>query len=312
MIPTTRGATSPDDLGFTLMHEHLAIFSVGLPTAFPFLYDRSAIVDKCVADLEAAKSAGVQTIVDVSTADLGRDPELVAEAAERAQMNVVLATGIYCIAPSRHAPRYFVTLGRTPDDAAEVFVREIEEGIGATGIRAGIIKVASHDSVTQEQEVILRGAARAAKATGVPITTHTLATARTGLRQIEVLGEEGVDLSRVAIGHSITTDIEYLRQLYAAGCYVSWDSYLYLDIMPVPMRATATQTLFQLIEEGYAERTVLGHDYYSYADWLERPDEDWTYVSRVVLPTLRSLGASDKAIQQMTVEAPARLLTRVQ
>src|SRR6266487_6355876 len=147
------------------------------------------VLSHSVEDLRAAKEAGIGTIVDVTTPDLGRDPRLVAEAAAIAGINVILCTGIWL-----DVPRYFQI--RSADHAAELFAREIEVGIADTGVRAGIIKVASNEEVTGPQETILRGAARAARATGVAVSTHTLASARTGLRQLDILDEEGLDLGR--------------------------------------------------------------------------------------------------------------------
>lgn len=309
MIPTTSGWVQADELGFTLMHEHVAVFSPGIVQAFPFLFDQAAIIRKCTADLAAAKLAGVDTIVDCTTADLGRDPELILEAARAANIRVVLATGIH-----RAPPPYFrpasdrQSTNRGADDAANVFIHEIEQGVGTSRIPAGIIKVASHEYITPEQEIILRGAARASLATGVPITTHTYAPARTGLLQIAILRDEGVPLERVAIGHSITHDFKYLGELYEAGCFVSWDSYLYTAVLPPDRRDAATEALHRLLVQGHSEKTVLGHDFYSYSDYLLPQDEDMTYIPRVVLPRLRQLGSHEHDLKMITSGAPARLL----
>src|SRR5450755_485435 len=95
LVSTSRGPVDVSQLGFTLMHEHVAIFSPGLPAAFPHLYDRDAILKASIACLADARSAGIDTIVDVTTIDLGRDAALVAQAADAADINVVLATGIW-------------------------------------------------------------------------------------------------------------------------------------------------------------------------------------------------------------------------
>lgn len=312
MIPTTGGPISTADLGFTLMHEHVFVPSPGGPEAFPWLYNRSEIIRKCVRDLKAAKEAGVDSILDVTTPDLGRDPALIAEAAQQAGINVILCTGIYRNPPYYFQPKVSVQArGRSPDEIAEVFVREIEEGIGSTDIRAGVIKVASHEDVTAAQELVLRGAARAANATGVPITTHTLATARVGLKQLDILEEEGVDLTRVLIGHSITSDMQYLHEIILRGANLSWDSYLYFAVLPPAERDNATGVLHELLAEGYGRQIVIGHDYYCWCDYLEYPDRDMTYISNEVIPRLLSLGSSPADIEAMTVENPARLLDRV-
>ena len=155
---------------------------------------------------------GVRTIVDVSTFDLGRDVLLIREVAEASDMQVIVATGNHLA-----VPRPFGDL--SPDVIAELYIREIEEGIEGTGIKAGIIKVASDEGgITPPQEVVLRAAARTHKATGVPISTHTWSPERIGEAQVKILEEEGVDLDKVYIGHSNDdTDLDYLFGLLNKG-----------------------------------------------------------------------------------------------
>ncbi len=105
-------------------------------------------------ELAEAKAGGVDTVIDLTTPDLGRDVQLVAEVAEASGMNVVVATGIW-----RDVPRSFWE--RDPEKIADIFVREIEVGIGETGIKAGVIKVANDAAgVTSQAEPVLRGAGR--------------------------------------------------------------------------------------------------------------------------------------------------------
>lgn len=300
-VPTGTGLVAVEALGFTLMHEHVVIFSAGTAQGFPFLYDRDAICDAAVRSLVEARRVGVTTIVDVTTVDLGRDPELVAAAANEAGVNVVFATGIWL-----DVPRYFAV--RDPNAARDVFLRELEEGMGGTSIRAGIIKVASHEEVTPAQEIVLRGAARASLATGVAITTHTLPSARTGLRQLEVLAEEGVPADRVIIGHSSCSDLEYLELLYASGCTVGWDQFGTSEVEDEP---GVIDALAHFLARGHAAQTVLSQDYGAFVDWDFALTHSFGYVSEVVLPALRAKGIADEAIRTMTEEAPARLLARI-
>src|SRR5204862_36785 len=128
--------------------------------------------------------------------------------------NIICATGTW-----RDIPR--AMWNRTPDEVAGLFVREIEQGIGGTGIKAGIIKVANDaEGVTNEGEIILRAAARAARQTGVRISTHSFAPGRVGEQQVAIFEDEGFDLNRVYIGHSNdSTDLDYLQGLLARGVW---------------------------------------------------------------------------------------------
>ena len=112
-------------------------------------------------------------------------------------------------------------------DIAPLYIREIEEGIEGTDIKAAIIKVANDvGGVTPEGEIILRAAARAQKATGVPISTHTWAPERVGEQQVAIFEDEGVDLNKVYVGHSNDTDdTDYLIGLLEKGVWIGLDRY---------------------------------------------------------------------------------------
>ena len=300
-IPTSVGPIAPEALGVTLMHEHSVITSPGLPAAYPHLYDRKAIRQALIDGFTDARRAGVDAIVDCGTPDLGRDPELILEASAIAGLPVVLATGIWL-----DVPRWFQI--RDADAAAELFVRELEDGIAGTGVAAGIIKVASHETVTAHQEVILRAAARASRATGATITCHTLPSARTGLRQLEILREEQVSMDRVVIGHSSCSDAEYLQQLYDAGCTVGWDQFS----IPAELgdEGAVIETLIGFLGAGRADQTVLSGDYGPFVDWDEGESLGYGQVPEVIVPKLRAGGVGEDAITQMLVRNPARLLAR--
>jgi phosphotriesterase-related protein len=196
-------------------------------------------------------------------------------------------------------------------------VREIEEGIEGTGIKAGIIKVASdRGGVTPPQEIILRAAARAQHRTGVPISTHTWSPDRVGEQQVRILQEEGVDLNRVYIGHSNDdTDLDYLLGLLDKGVWLGMDRYPGGRVPGTPNWEQRTEIVKQLIDAGYSHRIMLSHDYsvpkarYGAAVQEERrranPD-GYNFITRRVLPRLKELGASEEDTHKMMVENPRR------
>jgi phosphotriesterase-related protein len=283
------------------MHEHSVITSPGVTEAYPQLSDRKARSDALVRGFLAAKAAGIDTIVDCTTPDLGRDVYQVLEASAISGLQVVLCTGIWL-----DVPRWFQV--RDADAAAAMFIGELEHGIAETGVQAGIIKVASHEEVTPAQEIILRGAARAALATGAAITTHTLATARTGLRQVEILQEEAVPPERVIIGHNCSTDREYLAALYGAGVYVGWDQFaLPSEIGPEDL---IIAVLAEFLAQGHANRTLISGDFSPFVDWDMAEALGYRHVPDVVLPKLRAHGVDDETIRLIMVDSPARLLDR--
>ena len=310
-MPTVQTAIGPipaERLGFTLSHEHTFIGGGGLWHAYPDLFDWEETERRVLREFRAAKAGGVDTIVDLSTPDLGRDVALVRRVSEATGLQVVVATGLW-----RDIPRFFAE--RPPERIAEIFIAEIERGIEGTGIRPGAIKVANDvEGVTDAGERVLRGAAIACRETGVPISTHHWAPLRIGTRQAAVLLEAGAPPRLVCIGHSAdTTDAEYLESLLELGVYLSMDRYPGRD--PRPPYRDRNATVAELVRRGWAGRLMLGHDFgvrlvERGVPSPEEPDPTlYLFITTRAIPDLRERGVTEEQIRQMTVEAPMRFLS---
>ena len=192
-VNTMRGPVDVNDLGYVLTHEHVRESSAGVPYTYPELFDHEDDVARGISRLNEAAAEGVGTVLIVTPLDLGRDMRLLQDVAAGVNLHMVPATGMW-----RDIPRH-IGLGATVDNLAAAFIREIEVGIEGTGIKAGVIKVATDvehitdDGLTRPNELILRAAARACIATGVSIISHTAAPARAGDLQVAIFEEEGVD-----------------------------------------------------------------------------------------------------------------------
>lgn len=311
MIQTATGPIPAEQLGFTLSHEHVTVvYGSGLREAFPFLFDWEATREKATRHLAEAKAGGVDSIIELSTIDLGRDVELFARVSRDSGVTIVVATGIW-----RDPPRLF--WDADPDFIASVFIHEIEHGIAGTGIKPGVIKVANDaEGVTPAGERVLRGAARACKVTGVPISTHHWAPLQVGRRQVQIFQEEGVPMHLVCIGHSAdTTDLAYLEELLASGCYLSMDRYPGGAGRPDWRQRNAT--VKALVDKGYAPRLMLGHDYGVrpvIRGITLTPDPDthptrYLFLNHTAIPALLADGVTEEQVRQMMVEAPRRFLT---
>ena len=134
-----------------------------------------------------------------------------------------------------------------------MFVRDMTTGIADTGVKAGILKCATDRlGVTTDIDRILRATAKAHRMTGVPISTHTYARGKVGLDQQRIFREEGVDLSRVVIGHSgDTTDLDYLEELIRNGSYIGMDRFGIDTILGFEERV---KTVAALCGRGHAGR----------------------------------------------------------
>jgi len=304
------------------MHEHVFILNAEFQQNRTDWDEEERIAD-AVAKLNEAAALGVETIVDVTVLGLGRYVPRLQRIAAATSLNIVVATGVYTYGdvpfwfherrPARGRPE--------TDPMIDFFVRDITEGIADTGVRAGILKCATGErGVTTDVERILRAVARAHRATGAPITTHTDAARRNGLDQQRIFAEEGVDLSHVVIGHSgDTDDLDYLRRLMDAGSTIGMDRFGIDTLLPLERRVA---TVAALCAEGYADRMVLSHDAACWLDWFDpdRGDQlrtvlpNWHYrhIHEAVLPALGRLDVRPDQVRAMLVDNPRRLLAPVQ
>jgi phosphotriesterase-related protein len=314
-INSVLGPLDTSDIGYTLSHEHVVVSSAGIQYVYPEFIDREGSISKGIADLKTAYDEGLRTIVDVTTLDLGRDIRMLEQVSRESGVNIICATGTW-----RDIPRVFWSA--SPDMVAPLYIREIEEGIEGTGIKAGIIKVANDiGGVTPEGEIILRAAARAQKATGVPISTHTWAPEKVGEQQVRIFEDEGVDLNRVYVGHSNdSTDIEYLVGLLEKGVWIGLDRYPGRKTEVTPDWLGRTETAKKLIDAGYGHRIMMGHDWSvtlsiaskeMQAQRTKGNPDGYLFITRNVVPKLKEMGATDDDIQNIFVNNPRRFFEGV-
>ena len=309
-VNTVLGPIDSADMGFTLSHEHITLGAAGTAAAYPGFQDLDAIADAATEALQEAYDGGVRTIIDVTTLDLGRNIPLMQDVSRRSGVHAIPCTGNHLA-----VPRIF--WGAPVDKVAALFIKEIEEGIEDTGVKAGIIKVASdRGGVTENEEIVLRAAARACNATGTRISTHTWSPDRVGEEQVRILKEEGVDLNRVYIGHSNDdTDVQYLIGLLEEGVWLGLDRYPGGRTPETPRWETRTEVVKQLIDAGWTHRLMLSHDH---SAPLVQPSEElrrereafnpdgYLFITRNVLPRLIELGATDADVNAIMVDNPRR------
>ena len=317
-VDTVRGPISATELGVTLMHEHVFVLSPEIIANYPEGWGEETVREQQAVDkLNALKAAGVDTIVDLTVIGLGRYIPRVQRVADRTDLQIVVATGVYTY---NDVPMYFHFSGPGtgmdgPEPMVEMFVRDITEGIAGTGVKAAILKCATDEpGLTPGVERVLRAVAVAHRATGVPISTHTHARTRRGLEQQRVFAEEGVDLGRVIIGHSgDTTDLDYLEELIAAGSYIGMDRFGLDNILGFEHRV---DTVARMCERGHADKMVLAHDASCYIDWLPEaalpivlPNWHFQHIHDDVLPALRERGVTEEQITTMLVDNPRAIFT---
>ena len=315
-VQTVQGAVEADELGLTLVHEHVRFRDEAVAAEWPDRYDEQAELGAALEEVNAAKARGVKTIVDPTAMFGGRDVRFMKRVADETGVQIVPCTGIYTYDP---LPQYFQN--RDADAIADHFISDIQGGIQGTDIRAAFLKCAADaPGVTENVEKIHRAVARASVQTGAPIMAHSMPAVATGPRQVEIFKEEGVDLGRVQIAHcGDSEDVGYIEGLIEQGVYVGLDRYGIEIILPIEKRNATTA---ELLRRGHAERLMISQDACATLDWYP-PEMDamlrsqgavhnWTMtlVFDEVVPALREQGVlDDESFNTIFVENPKRWLT---
>jgi phosphotriesterase-related protein len=326
-VGTVTGPIDVDELGTTLIHEHLIFRDEAVLAQWPHAgtvkeseppenVDDAGAFEAALESARAVIERGVRTIAEPTGMFGGRDVRFSRRVAEETGLQVVPCTGIYTY---DYLPHYFVL--RDEDAMAELFVHDIEEGIQGTDIKAAFLKCAADEpGVTPNIEKVHRAVARASVRTGAPIMAHSRPASQTGPRQVEIFLEEGVAPERIQIAHTgDTDDLDYIEGLLRTGVYIGIDRYGLEIFLPMERR---NATVTALLERGYAERMFLSQDFCATLDWY--PPEvgrqmmeagaakDWsmTLVFDQVIPALRESGMTDEQLETMMVENPKRWLGR--
>ena len=348
-VITVKGPIDPDQLGATIMHEHL--FVALLKTAAPdentpvtdfALWDlkltlenlhlareRKPIADNwLLSDVSLAideamefRIRGGDTMVEVTSVGLRRDPLAMLRVSHATGLNIVMGSGWY---QKLYHPANMDQ--RTVEDLSEEIIRDITVGVGDTGIRSGIIgEVGVEGQPIEPNEVkSIRASVRASRATGAAISLHLGGVGREKLETFGIMAEEGVDPSRVIFGHSdpISGDMPLMLELLGHGVYIQFDL---MGRVGVPLdfniaddtlqagRSTATSALVaqaipKLIEEGYADRVLLSQDVCTKVQLKRYGGTGYSYLLETFLPHLRARGVAEEHIQMMMVENPKRVL----
>jgi phosphotriesterase-related protein len=312
LVETVRGPVDVSTLGTTLMHEHVFVLNEEVRQNYPGDWNDTDRVDAAIAKLTALAGRGCQTIVDPTVIGLGRDIARIRRVADGVGLNIIVATGLYTY---NEVPLYFkyrVAAGGGPDPMVGLFVGDITEGIADTGVKAAFLKCAIDDQgLTPGVERVMRAVGRAHTETGAPVTVHTHPSSGTGRDVVRVLREEGVDLTRVVLGHSGDgTDLDYLTEMADAGCLLGMDRFG-LDI--ITSFEDRVATVAALCERGYAGSLVLSHDASCYIDWFPEsvipmfaPKWNYEHIFDDVLPALRERGVTQEQLDAMLIENPRR------
>jgi phosphotriesterase-related protein len=313
VIRTVCGDIDPSELGVTQTHEHLCCDQNLGPGRDTFPSDSTQMIlqepDLIVDALADFRAAGGQAIAEMTVAGWGRDVAVLRDISARTGVHVIATSGYYvedCI------PAFARTA--SVEQLTEFLLGELTEGADGTDIRSGILKSGVGRPVIEQLERRCAIAvARAHKATGVPITTHTSGSARfeipggnLGAQHLDLFEAEGVDPARVIIGHNDeNADIRFLLSLARRGAYIQFDVIGKLHWL---LDETRVELLARLADAGHLDQLLLSTDRCRMTELKTRGGPGYDHLLRNFVPMLRRAGFDQAAIDRMLVANPARIL----
>jgi phosphotriesterase-related protein len=302
-IQTVTGPVDIHALGLILPHEHLFTDLRGPLVASYAQAELGAVVRVLDRYLDEASAAGVTALVECSTVGVGRNLRILSRLAEISPIHIIAPTGVYREAFTPPSLREI-----SEADLADLWIRELTQGIEGTSIRAGFIKLAMSDDGPTALEIRnLKAAAKASQMTGAVIASHTIG-GKAARKEMDILEEAGFDLHRFIWVHAQTeTDRAVLIESARRGAYLELDSVG----APYQSQTELLETTLALIEADYIDNLLLSHD----AGWYNpaRPDglpeegfRGYTALTNEFLPALLERGITEEQVRLITVDNPAR------
>ncbi|MRG88144.1 phosphotriesterase family protein [Salinibacillus xinjiangensis] len=335
-VETVQGPIPAEDLGITLMHEHLFVDRtrlwrdpVGPKKKFaqrkvemdilgqlrldPYSnYDNTLMIDIDLACKEVKHffNKGGGTLVDVTNVGVGRDPHALLEVSRRTSLNIVMGAGYY-LHPTIPTEVQYMSI----DEIKEGIVKDLTVGVDDTGIKAGIIgEIGIGPNMTDLEVKVLRGAARAQKETGKTLTIHTPAWERYCHDILDVVEEEGGNLERTILDHMNPSmdDMDYQSSLVKRGCYIEYDMIGIEVLFPgegqSPSDEDNANAIVRLLEKGLGNKVLLSQDIFLKMFLKTYGGYGYSHILENFVPRLRKKGVSEQEVQNLLVENPKRCL----
>ena len=259
-------------------------------------------------ELRDFRRRGGSALVDLTLPGVGRDPERLRRLASSTGVYIVMGCGWYREA---YYPAEARIDRRSVDDLANELVAEFAVGVAGTGVRPGIIGEIGTDKpwVSAQEERVHRAAARAAKRTGMAITTHGVQSP-VGLEQLRIFTEEGVDPGRVVIGHADSyLDLDHYLAILARGANLEFDFLGQRFGVEEHREPRLVEIIVELLERGFASQLLLSQDVCHNSQLKANGGFGYAYLQQHFLPTLRTAAVGEGEIVQMTIDNPRRILT---
>ena len=342
LVQTVLGVVEASNLGATTTHEHLYI-------DFSFMYrpaqdtPRPELADACIAlenlgwirrnyysnhfnlqlmdtettvdEVRKFREAGGGSIVDATSLGIGRNPEALAQISRESGVHVIMGSGHYVATVH---PEDMDT--RTEEDIAREIIRDVADGVGDSGVKAGIIgEIGCTWPLAPNERKSLAAAAIAQQETGAAILIHPGRSPDAPKEILDVLSNAGADRSRVIMGHLDRTlfEVEGLLSIASSGCYLEWDlfgnegSYYPLAEIDMPSDAQRLELIRRMAGAGYGDKIVIGQDICHKHRLVKYGGHGYGHILENIVPKMRRKGFSDELVHAITVGNPAAALAFV-
>jgi phosphotriesterase-related protein len=304
---TVSGPIPPERVGFTLPHEHTGIHLWHVRDRWDY-WELTPVEEAIGDELRDFRRRGGSTLVDLTLPGVGRDPERLRRLAMRTGVQLVMGTGWYREA---YYPVEALIDRRSVDDLAGELIREFTDGAAGSGVHPGILGEIGTDKpwVSALEERVHRAVARAARETGMAISTHAVMSP-VGQAQLRIFEEEGVDPARVVIGHADSYQVlDHYLAILDRGANLQFDFLGQRFLTEEAEEPRLVQLIVELLERGYGSQILLSQDVCHNRQLKINGGFGYTYLQQHFLPTLRTAAVGEGEIRQMTIDNPRRILT---
>ncbi|WP_036839438.1 phosphotriesterase family protein [Pleomorphomonas oryzae] len=335
-VMTVTGPVPVDEMGVTLMHEHILLDGakawrcpcdiddegrsvseqpvnieiIGELRMNPYLNRDNVSLDDAdlaLRELERYRRFGGNTMIDATTIGIGRDPEALARIARLSGLKIVMGTGFYL---EFSHPDWMKTMDA--EAIARFIIDDVGGGTTQPPVMAGIIgEIGVSKDFTEAERRSLKGAARASARTGVPLTIHLPGWERLAHEVLDVVESEGADLRHTVLCHMNPSwdDTAYQTSLAARGAFIEYDmigmDYYYADQeVQSPSDEDNARGILNLVEKGYANRVLMSQDVFLKMMLTRYGGFGYAHVLRHFVPRLRRHGLDEAVIQRMLTDNP--------
>ncbi len=341
MIHTVKGSIPAEKAGKTMPHEHLLWDQTCYIGEEPeelsfrdFTHQKVSIenlgrmyynahknldnitqfsIDLAVEEIAHYKKAGGETIVDVTSIGIGRDPQALLAISAAAGINVVMGSGFYTAAS--HHPEI---RSMNKSQIADRIISEFSSGVKDTGIKPGVIGEIGISDINNENELtVLRASAIAQKETGAPLFIHPPFDPCAN-RILDIIEEEGVDLTRTVMCHCDPRgdNSAYFDSIAKRGAYIECDQFglefpfaLEEGTYWLPRDIDRIRAVKRQIELGNLDRLLVSQDVCLKTCLVKYGGWGYGHILRDLLPYMREEGIANEDLDMILIENPARVLS---